>query len=208
MKQVVRAMATAAVFTMLSAGLSSAQAALVSYRVTGFVTQSWTFDDGSRVPEGAPVVMTYTYDTQQPAESMDRHDDGSGTAVYRPALPFHFKIRMGDHRARVQSYKVTLGNDQGQPFADTYDVESVGAYIDGAWQPSARLVLSLLSQFDSTEALHSLKLPKYLKLENFDAFRVGSLWKDGDSPLVVFAVTGIKSKVCTQAAPGTDDCAE
>jgi hypothetical protein len=205
MKQVVRAVAAA---TVLLAGLSSAQAALVTYRVTGFVTQSWTFDDGTSVPEGAPVVMTYTYDTKQPAETFDRKEDGSGTATYQPALPYHFKMRVGDHRARVQSYKVTLRNNQGQPFADTYELEAVGAWIDRVWQPNARLVLSLYSQFDSTEALHSLKLPKYLKLWDFDAFRVGSLWKNGDSPLVVFAVTDMKSKVCDEAAPGTDDCAE
>lgn len=205
MKQVVRAVAAA---TVLLAGLSSAHAALVTYRIAGFVTQSWTFDDGTSVPENTPVSMSFTYDTKLPAESMQRNDDGSGTASYKLDQPYHFKLRVGDHRARVESFRVTLRNDAGQPFADTYELEALGAYIDRVWQPNARLVLQLLSQHDSTDALHSLKLPKHLKLWSFDAFRVGSLWKNGDDPLVVFAVTGLKSSVCEVAAPGTDDCAE
>jgi len=205
MKQVVRAVAAA---TVLLAGLTSAQAALVTYRVTGFVTQSWAFDDGSTVPEGSPVTMSFTYDTKQPSESMQRNDDGSGTSSYGVAEPYHFKLRVGDHRVRTQAFHVALRNNMGQPFADAFEVQSDGAYIDRAWQPNARLVLSLYSQFDSTEALHSLKLPRTMKLWSFDAFRAGSLWKDGDTPLVVFAVMGLKSTVCETPVPGTDECAE
>jgi hypothetical protein len=205
MKHVVRAVAAA---TVLLAGLSSANAALVTYRITGFVTQSWAFDDGTTVPEATPVTMSFTYDTKQPAESMQRNEDGSGIATYQVDRPYHFKMRVGDHRARVESFNVTLRNDVGQPFADAYELEAVGAYIDHVWQPSARLVLQLYSQNDSTEALHSLKLPKHLKLWSFDAFRVGTLMKNGSDPLVVFAVTGLKSTVCAEAVPGTDDCAE
>ena len=203
MKQVVRAVAAAAV---LLAGLSSAHAALVTYRVNGFVTQSWTFDDGTTVPEATPVKLTYTYDTSQAAASMHREEDGSGTAVYKIEKPYHFKLHVGAHRARSQSYTAELHNNQGQPFADTYELQSIGAYIDRTWQPNARIVLQLLSQFDSTDALHSLRLPKHLNPWSFDAFRVGALWRDGDHPLLVFAVTGLHSTVCAEAKPGTDEC--
>lgn len=203
-KQVVRAAALAAMVLLAGA---SAQAALVKYRMTGFVTQGGEFDDGSRVVEGAPVTVTLTYDSKQMASEMARNSDGSGTAVYDFGGPYHFKLRVGEHRVHVPQFRVRLFNDLNQPFGDELDVEAVdGAYIDGVRQPDGRYSLSLLSQPGNTDALKSLRLPKHLKEWSFDSARVGYLAKDIDHPLLAFAVWTIKSTVC-EAAPGTDDCA-
>ncbi|MFO1340376.1 MAG: hypothetical protein U1F53_19505 [Burkholderiaceae bacterium] len=203
-KQVVRAAALAAV--VLVAG-ASAQAALVKYRMTGVVTQGGEFDDGSRVVEGMPVTVSVTYDSKQTASEMQRNSDGSGNAVYDFAGPYHFKMRVGDHRVHVPQFRVRLFNDLNQPFGDEVDVEaSNGAYIDGVLQPDGRYSVSLLSQPGNLGALKSLRLPKHLQESSFDAFRVGYLAKDIDHPLVTFAVWSIKSTVC-DAVPGTDDCA-
>lgn len=204
MKQVVRA---AAVAVALLTGLT-AQAALVKFRVTGVVTQSWAFDDGTSVPEGSPVVVTYTYETKLPSSALERHEDGSGFSVYDIALPYHFKLRAGHHRARAAGYRVTLTNDLNAPFGDTYDLQATGGtYVDGTLLPEGKLTLSLLSKPGNTGALHSLRLPKHVKEWSFDAFRVGQLWRNADQPLLSFAITGLKSSVCAEAKPGTDECA-
>ena len=57
-----------------------------------------------------------------------RNEDGSGIATYKVDRPYHFKMRVGDHRARVESFNVTLRNDLGQPFADTYELEAVAVF--------------------------------------------------------------------------------
>lgn len=205
MKQVVRA---AAVAVALLTGLT-AQAALVKYRITGLVTQSWAFDDGTTVPEGSPVIVTYTYETKQPASALDRHEDGSGYAVYDIVTPYQFRLRAGHHRVRATGYRVTMTNDLNAPFGDTYDVEAAsGAYIDGALLPESKLTLSLLSKPGNTGALHALRLPKHLKEWSFDAFRVGQLWRNADQPLLSFAITSLKSSVCAEAIAGTDECAD
>ncbi len=203
-KQVVRAAALAAMVLLAGA---SAQAALVKYRMTGFVTQGGEFDDGSRVVEGAPVTVTLTYDSKQMASEMARNMDGSGTAVYDFTGPYHFKMRVGEHRVHVPQFRVRLFNDLNQPFGDELDFEAVnGATIDGVHQPDGRYSVSLLSQPGNVDALKSLRLPKHLNEWSFDAFRVGYLAKDIDHPLVTFAVWTIKSTAC-EAVPGTDDCA-
>lgn len=205
MKQVVRA-AVAAV--ALLTGLT-AQAALVKFRVTGLVTESWTFDDGTTVPAETPVVISYTYETRQASTSLDRREDGSGYAVYDIMSPYHFKLRVGHHRVRAAAgYRATLTNDLNAPFGDTFELETLGgAYVDGTLLAGGKLTLSLLSNPGSTGALHSLRLPKHLKEWSFDAFRVGHLWRDANQPLLSFAITGVKSSVCAEAIPGTDECA-
>ncbi|HJV70678.1 hypothetical protein [Ideonella sp.] len=205
MKQVVRAAVAA---TALLVGVS-AQAALVKYRMTGLVTQSGIFDDGSTVPEGTPVTVTYSYETKTASFVMDRHDDGSGSAGYAFGAPYHFKLRAGAHRAQADQFQVALNNDLNQPFGDTYDVAtSIGVAIDGVWQDGARLGISLMSQAGHLDALHSLSLPKHLKAWAFDAFRVGQLVTTGDRTLLMFRIDTIKSTVCTETVPGTDDCAQ
>lgn len=205
MKHVVRA---AAVAVALLTGLT-AQAALVKFRVTGVVTQSWAFDDGTTVPEGSPVVVTYTYETRQSSSALDRREDGSGSSVYDITAPYHFRLRAGHHRVRSPSYRVTLTNDLNAPFGDTYDLQATGGtYVDGALLPQGKLTLSLLSKPGNTGALHSLRLPKRLNEWSFDAFRVGQLWRDADQPLLSFSITGMKSTVCAEAIPGTDECAD
>ncbi len=204
-KQVVRAAALAALVLLAGA---SAQAALVKYRMTGFVTQGGEFDDGSRVVEGAPVTVTLTYDTKQMASEMMRNSDGSGTAVYDFGSAYRFKMRVGEHRIHVPQFRVHLFNDLNQPFGDEMDFEAVGgAYIDGVHQPDGRYSVSLLSQPGNLDALKSLRLPKHLHEDAFDAFRFGYLARDIDHPLLAFAVWTIKSTVC-EAIPGTDECAE
>lgn len=186
----------------------SAQAALVKYRMTGPVTQSGVFDDGSSVPEGTPVVVTYSYETKTASVVMDRHEDGSGSAAYEFAAPYHFKLRAGEHRASAPQFQVALNNDLNQPFGDTYDVAAAGgASIDGAWQADAKFTVSLMSQAGNLDALQSLALPKHLKAWAFDAFRVGRLAAAGDRTLLMFRIDSIKSTVCAAAIPGTDDCA-
>lgn len=203
-KQVVRAAALAAMVVLAGA---SAQAALVKYRMTGVVTQGGEFDDGSRVVEGAPVTVTLSYDTRQAASGLMREGDGSGTAVYDFASPYHFKMRVGEHRVHVPQFRVRLYNDLNQPFGDEVDFEAVnGAFIDGIHQPDGRYSVSLLSQPGHLDALRSLRLPKQLKEGAFDAIRVGYLARDIDHPLLAFEVWTIQSTVC-EAAPGTDDCA-
>ncbi|HEX5687043.1 MAG TPA: hypothetical protein VFY73_23770 [Ideonella sp.] len=205
MKQVVRAVAAAAV---LLTGMS-AQADLVRYRLTGVVTESGVFDDGTMVPVATPVSITYSYETKQPSSEMQRNDDGSGMAAYEFLRPYHFKLRVGDHRARVDAFRVTLNNDLNQPFGDTYDLEAVGGvYIDHVLQPDATFTVSLLSQFGNVDALRSLKLPKHLNEWAFDAFRSARLAAAGDRTLLMIRIDRIKSTVCAQTAPGTDDCAE
>lgn len=203
-KQVVRAAALAAMVLLAGA---SAQAALVKYRMTGFVTQGGEFGDGSRVEAGAPVTVTFTYDSKAMASEMMRNGDGSGTAVYDFAGPYHFKMRVGEHRVHVPQFRVRLFNDLNQPFGDEMDVEaSNGAYIDSVLHPDGRYSVSLLSQPGNTDALKSLRLPKYLKEWSFDALRVGYLARDIDHPVLAFQVWTIKSTTC-DALPGTDDCA-
>jgi hypothetical protein len=205
MKQVVRA---AAVAVVLLTGLS-AQAALVKFRITGVVTQSTAFDDGTVVPEGAKVSISYTYESKQAPTSFDRREDGSGMSAYDIAGPYHFKLSVGDHRVRANAYRVALSNDLHQAFGDTYDVEATsGLYIDGNWMPGGKLSLSLLSWPGHGDALKSLHLPKHLREGAFDAFRVGHLWRDANHALLSFAVTNVKSSVCDQAVPGTDTCAD
>lgn len=204
MKQVVRAAAVAAV---LLATLS-AQAALVKFRITGVVTQTSAFDDGTVVPEGARVSVSYTYESRQAPLSMDRREDGSGMSAYEITGPYHFKLSVGDHRAQADAYRVSLSNDLHQAFGDTYDVEATnGLTIDGNWLPGAKLSVSLLSRVGHGDALHSLRLPKHLKEGAFDAFRSGHLWRDANHPLISFAITNVKSTVCAEALPGTDECA-
>ncbi|WP_374569118.1 hypothetical protein [Ideonella sp.] len=205
MKQVVRAVAAA---TALLVGMS-AQAALVQYRMTGVVTQSGVFDDGTMVAEATPVTISYSYETKQPSSEMLRNDDGSGIAAYDFLRPYHFKLRVGDHRARVDGFRVTLNNDLNQPFGDTYDLEAVGGvYIDHVLQPDAKFTVSLLSQFGNTGALRSLNLPKHLNEWSFDAFRSARLAAAGDRTLLMIRIDRIRSTVCAQTVPGTDDCAE
>lgn len=208
MKQVVRA-ATVAVALLTGLTGLTAQAALVKFRVTGLVTQSWTFDDGTTVPEETPVVVSYTYETKQPSSTFDRHEDGSGLSVYDIASPYHFKLRVGHHRVRAAAgYRATLTNDLNAPFGDTFELEATGGtVVDGTLLPEGKLTLSLLSNPGSTGALHSLRLPKHVNEWAFDAFRVGQLWRDANQPLLSFVITGMKSSVCTQAIPGTDECA-
>jgi len=204
-KQVVRAVAAASALLLAM----SAQAALVNYRMTGWVTQSGVFDDGSSVPEGTPISLTFSYETKQAATSMERHEDGSGRAVYEFGAPYHFSLRVGDHRARATNFRVSLNNDLNQPFGDTFDLEALGgASVDGVAQPQAQFTLSLLSQPGHTDALRSLALPKFLKEWSFDAFRAGRLGIGADRTLVMFEILRIKSTVCAEAIPGTDDCAE
>jgi len=205
MKQVVRAAVAATALLMVV----SAQAALVKYRMTGVVTQSGVFDDGTTVPEGTPVNVIYTYETKTTSFVLDRHEDGSGMAGYEFGAPYRFNLRAGDHRAQAAQFQVTLNNDLNQPFGDTYDIAAKGgATIDGAWQPEAILSISLLSQAGNLDALHSLALPKHLNTWSFDAFRVGRLVAAGDRTLLMFRIDSIKSTVCAAAVPGTDTCAE
>lgn len=203
-KQVVRAVVAVAA---LLVGVS-AQAALVKYRMTGFVTQGGAFDDGTEVPEGAPFTVTYSYETKTASFVMDRHEDGSGMAAYEITAPYHFKLSVGGHHIRSQQYEVALNNDLNQPFGDTYDLATRGgAHVDGVWQPETSLSVSLLSQAGNLDALHSLALPKHLKTWSFDAFRVGQLKTAGDRTVLMLRIDRIKSTVCAEALPGTDDCA-
>ncbi len=204
MKQVVRAVAAA---TVLLVGIS-AQAALVRFHMTGAVTESGVFEDGTMLAEGAPVSINYSYETKQPSSMMLRNDDGSGIATYDFVRPYHFKLRAGDHRARVDGFKVTLNNDLNQPFGDTFDLEAVGGvYIDRVQQADAKFTVSLLSQYGNTGALRSLNLPKHLNEWSFDAFRVARLAAAGDRTLLMVRIDRILSTVCAHTVPGTDDCA-
>ena len=204
-KQVVRAVAAASALLLAM----SAQAALVTYRLSGWVTQSGTFDDGTTVPEFTPVTVSFSYETKQAATSLDRHEDGSGRAAYEFGAPYHFTLRVGDHRARTTGHRVTLNNDLYQPFGDTFDLEALGgATVDGVAQPQAQLTVSLLSQGGHTDALRSLSLPKHLNEWAFDAFRAGRLGVGSDRTLLMFEIQRIKSTVCAEALPSTDDCAQ
>lgn len=210
MKQVVRALA----FTLAAAaGLVAAlpaQAALVKFRIQGIVTQSWPFEDGSTVSEGAPVTVTYTYESQHPADVMDRRENGAGTAVFSLGAPFHFRLWVGDHRVRAATFRVAMSNDLvDSPFGDIYEVQTEGgAWVDGAWRPQARLGLMLSTQYGHFDALRGLRLPRYLREHAFDAFRVGTLWRTPDQPQLQFAVLSVRSSVCGEARPGTDECAD
>jgi len=206
MKQIVRAAAVAVV--LLSTGLT-AQAALVKFRITGVVTQSSAFDDGTVVPEGTRVSVSYTYESRQQPASYQRNEDGSGMSSYEIATPYHFKLSVAGHRVRASGYRVALSNDLNQAFGDTYDVEATqGLYVDGAWLPGGKLSVSLLSWPGSNQGLHTLRLPKHLQESSFNAFRVGHLWRDANHALLSFAITGVKSNVCAEAVPGTDECAD
>lgn len=192
----------------LMAALPS-QAALVQYRLSGWVTMSGVFDDGTTVAEGTPVTVSFSYETKTAASLLERHEDGSGNASYDIAAPYRFKLRVGNHHARTQAYQVSLYDNLNQPFGDTFDLLSRGgATIDGRFDPGASLAVSLLSQGGHLDALDSLKLPKHLKEWSFDAFRVGRLAAAGDRTLVMFVIDRIKSTVCAEAVPGTDTCAE
>jgi hypothetical protein len=204
MKQVVWALAAV---TSLLVGVS-AQAKLVQFRMSGVVTESGVFDDGSVLAEGTPVSINYTYETKQESSYMVRNDDGSGIAAYDFVRPYHFRLRAGDHRVRVDGFKVTLNNDLNQPFGDTYDLEAVGGvYVDHVHQAEAKFSVSLLSQYGNTDALPSLRLPRRLNEYSFDAFRVARLAAAGDRTLLMVRIDRIRSTVCAQAQPGTDDCA-
>lgn len=184
-------------------------AALVQFRMTGWVTQSGTFDDGSTVPEGTPFTVNFTYDTKQPATTLEARENGAGSASYDIAAPYHFRLRVGEHRARAAGFRVHIENDLNQPFGDTFDVDATdGIYLDGQWLAGAKLGISLLSQPGNLGALHSLALPKHLKEWSFDAFRVGRVVGPGDHTLLMLMINSIKSTVCAKAIPGTDDCAE
>lgn len=204
-KQVVRAVAAASALLLAM----SAQAALVTFRLSGWVTQSGVFDDGTTVPEFTPVTLSFSYETKQTAISLDRREDGSGQAVYEFGAPYHFTLRVGDHRARAEAFRVSLDNDLNQPFGDTFDLQALGgATIDGIAQPEAQFTLTLLSQNGHTDALRSLSLPKHLNEWAFDAFRSGRLGIGSERTLLMFDILKIKSKVCAEAIPGTDDCAQ
>jgi hypothetical protein len=204
MKQVVRAAVATGALLMVA----SAQAALVNYRMTGLVTQSGVFDDGTMVVEGTPVTVTLSYETTAASVAMDRHEDGSGSAIYEFASPYRFKLKVGTHRAHAEGFRVSLYNDLNQPFGDTYDLISMGGMkIDGVQQPEAVFAVSLLSQAGNLDALRSLQLPKRLNEWAFDAFRVGRLTAAGDRTLLMFRIDSIKSTVC-QDALGTGSCAQ
>jgi hypothetical protein len=204
-KQVVRVAAAASALLMVV----SAQAALVKFRMTGVVTQSGVFDDGTMVAEGTPVTVNFSYETKAISSAMDRHEDGSGFASYDFAAPYRLKLRAGDHRVHVERFGIALNNDLNQPFGDTFDVLSQGgASIDGVTQAGASLGISLLSQGGNLDALRSLRLPKHLNEWAFDAFRAGKLSAAGDRTLLMFRIDSIKSTACAQAVPGTDACAE
>lgn len=204
MKRVVWVVAAA---TSLLAGVS-AQAALVQFRMNGVVLESGVFDDGTMLAEGTPVAINYTYETKQASSYMQRNDDGSGMAAYDFVRPYHFRLRAAGHRVRVDGFKVTLNNDLNQPFGDTYDLEAVGGvYIDHVKQPDAKFTVSLLSQNGNTDALRSLRLPRHLNEYSFDAFRVARLAAAGDRTLLMVRIDRIRSTVCANTIPGTDDCA-
>jgi hypothetical protein len=185
-----------------------AQAALVKFVLTGVVTFSGTFPDGSVVPLGTPVTGSYTYDSITLPEVMDRREDGSGFAQYAIPKPYHFRLRAGGHRVRAEGFRVHLFNDLNQPFGDEYDVRSTaGAWLDGAWHPGARFDLSFVSEAGHLDALGTLKLPRRVDLPAFDAFRTGRVAGPDGLPLLMLEVSGLRSHVCAAALPGTDDCA-
>lgn len=204
MKQVVRAAVSA---TVLLAAAVSAQAAVVQFRMTGFVTQSGVFDDGTTLAEGTPVRITYSYDTKQPSYEMLRNADGSGSAAYAFTSPYRFRLHAGDHRARVNGFHVEMFNDLVQPFGDTYEVVADGGvHIDGVHQPDAQFTVSMLSQAGNTEALRSLSLPKRLNEWSFDGYRGGRLGAGDGRTLLMFSIWHVRSTVCADVVPGTDEC--
>lgn len=204
-KQVVGAALTA---WGLMAALPS-QAALVQYHLSGWVTMSGVFDDGTTVAEGTPVTVRFSYETKTAASVLEHREDGSGNAIYDIAAPYRFKLQVGNHHVRTKAYQVWLYDNLNQPFGDTFDLLSHGgAAIDGRFDPGASLTVSLLSQAGHLDALHSLALPKHLKAWSFDAFRVGRLAAGGDRTLLMFLIDRIHSTVCAKAVPGTDTCAD
>jgi hypothetical protein len=209
MNSVVRAALVAATL-LASLGATTAHAELVKYRIKGIVIQSWPFADGTVVPAGAPVTVTYTYDHLQSADALDKNESGSGSALYAVGAPYHFRIWAGEHRVRAEGFHVALSNDLvDSPFGDVYEVRSEGgAWIDGTWHPEASMGVSLMSQYGHFDALRALRLPRYLRESRFDAFRVGTIWRTPDQPQLQFDIVSVRSTVCAAAQPGTDDCAD
>jgi hypothetical protein len=188
----------------------AAQATLVKFSITGEVTESGVFPDGSVVPLGTQVTGSYTYESTTAADARQRHHDGSGFAQYAIGQPYHFKLRVGGHRLRASGFRVHIYNNLNQPFGDEYDVlANPGGFIDGTWFDEAHFELSFVSQPGHTHALNSLRLPRRLNMPAFDAFRFGTVAKDLVSPLLLgFVVLDVKSHVCANPVPDTDDCAD
>jgi len=204
-----RIVGAAAVAMVLASASAGSHAALVKYRMTGLVTQSGVFDDGTTVPEGSRVTVQLSYESRQPALEMQRNEDGSGRASYAFGAPYRFRVSVEGHQARAADFQVVLHNDLNQPFGDVFEVQAQGgAWVDGVWQAGTQFSVSLMSQGGRMDALRSLALPKRLNEWSFDAFRAGRLAAAGDRTLLMFDILQVKSTVCTEAQPGTDLCAD